>query len=416
MHWKSFVSEKPRILIVDDEASVREFCRRALSAFSLEMQTASNGTEAFTQCKAGTFDVVITDLVMPGGIDGRALLEEIKRLSPVTDVIIMTAFPALESAIPTLKQGAYDYLTKPLDMDLLRSVLARCLEKRRLSEELQREKALRRELEAAYAELKDMEQIKEAFLARINHELRAPLAPAFLAVDLLCRVVKDPKALDLCSLLQQRLNDMQNLVESLLLFSELRKHDFAFMKTPVHLKDLLTALIDRFRTEWLDRQISIELQVDPDAEMLSADPELMETALKQLLLNAIRFNRKGGGVAIQARRKGSQVEILFEDTGIGIPENKISNALSGFYQVAHYLTREMGGLGLGLALVKRIVDVLGGSIHVESREGQGSRFTLALPAEPIPEAALVCHPPQSLAGDPPRSITAVGFPANDRGE
>src|SRR5258708_11140777 len=147
MHWKSFVSEKPRILIVDDEASVREFCRRALSAFSLEMQTASNGTEAFTQCKAGTFDVVITDLVMPGGIDGRALLEEIKRLSPVTDVIIMTAFPALESAIPTLKQGAYDYLTKPLDMDLLRSVLPRCLEKRRLTEELQREKALRRELE-----------------------------------------------------------------------------------------------------------------------------------------------------------------------------------------------------------------------------------------------------------------------------
>ncbi len=210
----------PHLLVVDDEETIQALCQRSLTSLGCEIQTASSGSEALSKLKVGLFDVVMTDIVMPGGLQGCELLEEIKHQDPRVDVIMMTGFPALDTALLALKGGAYDYLLKPFDQTSLRSIVSHCLEKRRLSEELLQEKRLRNDLEAAYLELQELERLKEAFLARVNHELRIPLAPAFLALNVITGFISDGKGREFCEMLRRRLTQLHDLIEDLLQFSE----------------------------------------------------------------------------------------------------------------------------------------------------------------------------------------------------
>ena len=107
----------------------------------------------------------------------------------------------------------------------------------------------------------------------------------------------------------------------------------------------------------------------------------METAFKHLLLNAIQFSPRESAVRIEVRNARDGCRISFTDQGIGIPQDKLSAVFDSFYQVADYLTREVGGLGLGLAIVRRIVETHGGTIQVSSRQGEGSTFTMVFPQQ-----------------------------------
>jgi signal transduction histidine kinase len=373
------MSESPRILVVDDEPAIREACRRTLKELCGRVKTAATGEEAASLLRTETYDVVLTDLIMPGLFDGRGLLEEIKRRSPGTDVIVMTGFPALETAIPTLKSGACDYLIKPFEMGALRAAVTHCFVKRRLSEELNREKRLRQELEAAYAQLQDMERLKEAFIARVNHELRIPLTPLFMALDQLRVTIPDPKSRALCRLLEERARRLQEVIENVLLFTDLRDRGFRGSMKKLNARALLTGVIEPYRALWEEKHLTVQVQWEPEAEILTLDPGLMETVYKNLFLNAIHFNQKEGKIKIRGRRVRDHAEISFSDTGIGIPADKLSQIFDSFYQVADYLTREVGGIGLGLTLVRRIVELHGGSVRIESRLGEGSVFTLIFP-------------------------------------
>jgi DNA-binding NtrC family response regulator len=107
--------EKKRILIVDDEEPVRTICARTLAPLGHSVEVAANAEEALACCEKETFDLVITDYRMPGTMDGLALGQSIKRRYPQTQIILMTAFPAVETAVGTLRMGALDYLVKPFD-------------------------------------------------------------------------------------------------------------------------------------------------------------------------------------------------------------------------------------------------------------------------------------------------------------
>jgi two-component system, sensor histidine kinase len=369
----------PHILVVDDEPVIREACHRTLEKLGSRIDDAASAEEALSFLKSNTYDVVLTDLVMPGTLDGEGLLEEVKRRSPDTDVMIMTSFPTLNTAIPTLKHGAFDYLIKPFDQAVLRIAVNRCLEKRRLSEELGREKRLRQELEAAYAQLQEMERLKEAFIARVNHELRIPLTPLFMALEHLREKVSDSKSRALCALLEERARRLQEVIENVLLFNDLRDQSFECSRKELNARDLLMGVVKEYRALWEEKHLEVDMRWEPGTERQMLDAGLIETAYKNLLLNAIHFNKTNGKITIQARRTQDHTEISFADTGIGIPADKLSQIFDSFYQVADYLTREVGGIGLGLTLVRRIVELHGGSVRIESRLGEGSTFTLILP-------------------------------------
>jgi two-component system, response regulator FlrC len=116
-----------RLLVVDDEASVRELCARSLASAGCDVLTAPSGHDALVQLETECFDLVVTDLRMPGAICGTELAEQIKKRWPGTRVLLMTAFPALDSAVDTLRAGAMDYLIKPFDPAYLRDRVQLCL-------------------------------------------------------------------------------------------------------------------------------------------------------------------------------------------------------------------------------------------------------------------------------------------------
>lgn len=364
---------------MDDEFPIREVCRRALTSSGYTVATAVNGDEAIKALHEQKFDFVLTDIMMPGGCDGPRLLKAIKEESPQTDVVIMTGFPSLETAIPTLKNGAYDYLIKPFDNALLLSVVQRCFEKRRLSDELDREKILRQELQAAYAELQKVEKLKESFLSRLSHELRTPFISVFFALD---EIESDPSNRTLAPVmksLRAHVTEVWNVVENMLFFADLRQENGNSYQLPIEPKILIKELIQKFKPEWEKREVSVEFSADEGVESIEGDAQLLSTAFKHLLLNAVYFNKKGGTVKVHMKIHGEKLVVTFADTGIGIPEDKLPKIFDSFYQVAEYMTREVGGLGLGLAIVRRIVEAHGGSVTVSSRLGEGSQFTVTLP-------------------------------------
>lgn len=150
-----------KVLVVDDEASIRDICNQALSDAGYEVRTAASGEEALPLLAQG-WDIVLTDFAMPGKVDGSELMWR-ARSAGDADVILITGYPTLDTAVEALRGGAFDYLIKPFSVDTLLMAVKRCASKRELSEELAREKILREELDQAYTRLELIELVRETF-------------------------------------------------------------------------------------------------------------------------------------------------------------------------------------------------------------------------------------------------------------
>jgi class 3 adenylate cyclase len=150
-----------KILVADDEPHIQDLCQRILAGEGHEVHTVPSGSAVLERLNEG-WDLVLTDVTMPGGVDGIQVVREV-RARGNSDVIVMTAYPEISLVINALREGAYDFLIKPYTRDTLLRTVGRCSEKRRLSVQLSREQALRRELETAYAELVKLKRINDTF-------------------------------------------------------------------------------------------------------------------------------------------------------------------------------------------------------------------------------------------------------------
>lgn len=149
------------VLVTDDEAQIRRLCERALTSAGYRVTLAESGEDAVRRLTSD-LEIVLTDLTMPGAVNGIEVIRQVRR-SGSADVILMTAFPELDTAVAALREGAYDYLVKPFTVDVLLTAVRRCADKRALSAELERERRLRRELQLAHDRLTQMEKVKELF-------------------------------------------------------------------------------------------------------------------------------------------------------------------------------------------------------------------------------------------------------------
>ena len=370
-----------RVLVVDDEADIRQVCARALGGIGLSVGTAAGAQEALELMKEGEWDCVLTDLAMPGSLNGSALVEEVKRRYPAVDVVIMTGTPTVETAVSTLKHGACEYLTKPFALMTLQAAVTRCLEKRRLSPELDREKLLVQELSAAYAELQKADDMKNAFTSILSHELRTPLTSAISAAEMIGTGSSNPGLEEkVLGILRSSLAREKEAVEELLLFASLASGNVKARSVAVDLEEVIRALVENYRSIWEEKELSVTVSFAGAGKAFRGDPALLQNAFKHLLLNAINFNRRGGRVEISAEDRADGLHILFADTGIGIPPEKQGSIFDRFYQVADHMTREVGGLGLGLAIVRKALEAQGGFISVDSRPEVGSVFRATFPS------------------------------------
>ena len=372
-----------KVLVVDDEAQIRNVCQRALEKLGFDVHAAESGDQAILLLDRHNYDFVLTDVSMPGCVDGPKLVEEIKNRSSSTDVVIMTAHPTLETAIRTLKHGAYDYLLKPFSLEYLESVVARCFEKRRLSKELDREKILRQELEVAYSELQKVERLKDAFLSRLQHELRTPLAKIIGVTEVVAEGAMGALgSARFTEILRSSTARMREVVEQLLLFADTHCQNLLLDRSPMDLEQAVKEVVENYASLSREKRLRVEISFGK-MELLLADADLIKRAFNHLFLNAIHFNKMDGNIRIEGRQNADKAVVVFSDTGIGIPQNQLSNVFDSFYQVAEYMTRKVDGLGLGLAIVRRIVEAHGGKVSVRSQEGSGSTFTVSLPRHQI---------------------------------
>ncbi len=226
--------------------------------------------------------------------------------------------------------------------------------------------------------LREMNKLKETFIASVSHELRSPLTSMREAGHLLRDEVPgglNPKQARLVEIVEQGADRLLRLVNQILDFSRLRAGMLAIQRLPVFLDETVRQGVDELRPQAQEAGLALEMErVGARFDYLGDEDRLIQVIVN-LVTNAIRFTPRGGRVMVRLIDAGAEVEIQVEDNGVGIPALALPR-IFGWYEQAH---RERGGTGLGLPIVKGLVEAHGGRVTVESQEGKGSRFTVLLP-------------------------------------
>jgi len=263
-----------------------------------------------------------------------------------------------------------------------------------------------------------LDAMRSDFVANVSHEIRTPITVIAGFAETLMTLDLDEVARReyLGSILKQS-QTMQRLVDDLLMLSSLESGADEFQDEKVDLHRLLEALLDEARALSRERH-RLDLALEGPRHVMAAPGEL-ESAVRNLLTNAIRYTPDGGRVSIDWRVRDSEGRVTVRDTGIGIPAEHLPRLTERFYRVDRGRSRASGGTGLGLAIVKRIMHRHQGRLEFESKPGVGSAFTLCLPAARlVPDAAPapVATPspaPAALAADRERTREAAGEPAKE---
>ena len=360
------------ILVDDDEGVTRLFSRILSGEYSISVFASAE--EFFSKAELKGCDIIFADVNLPG-LSGIDLIRRVKAASPQCDAVIITGEPTLDNAVAALKAGAYDFLTKPFTADQLLAVTNRCLERRRLSAELAAVKQMQEELSAAWSQLQSSERMKEAFLSVIGHELRTPLAKILMGTSLIEPGTPPPSAV--ISAIKTGAESLHAVIEDLIAYSDSQKEPGPKECREIDLNEVVKQICAELSPRAEQAGVLLSAIYYPGKAVVTGYSPNIAKAVRHLVLNAIVFNHAGGKAEVEISRSGDGTRVAVKDTGMGIPEGLISGLGNPFYQVADYLTRKTGGLGLGLAIAKHVAEAHKGSLAITSVPGQGTVFALA---------------------------------------
>lgn len=365
-----------KILVVDDEESLRLPLYTAFQVEGFDVSVAADGMEALETLKKGGYQLMLTDLMMPK-MNGIELAEQALALFPDLVVILMTGFGTIETAIKSLKGGAYDYILKPFKLDEILHAVRRGLEQQRLRQEnIQLNEINRR--------LKEIDQIKSNLLRAISHEFRTPLTVIYGWVDLLLgdqTAGQNPLQVEGLKAIKESSLGLGRIIFNLLEFVGLGKGEMRLKKERVDLLPLVEEALQQLEEEAKERDLTVEKAYPSDLPPLLADPEKMKILLFNLLENAVKFNERGGKVLVEAEmnpaRDGLWLRII--NTQGEIPQDRLAELMKPFTQADMSMTRSASGLGLGLAVAKGIAEAHQGEFHIGSEKGKGTTVEIKLP-------------------------------------
>ena len=238
------------------------------------------------------------------------------------------------------------------------------------------------ELQKALERVSELSQLKANLVSNISHELRTPLTHIKGYVELLVTEslgsISDEQRHAL-QVSQQSTGRLEALIEDLILFSLASRGELSIQYENVDLRRLVNLSIKAYASKAEERGVSLNVIIDEDVPPVQADPQKIAWVLNQLLDNGIKFTPSGGRVVITVQREGENLVIVsVTDTGIGIPSNRFNDIFEPFHQLDGSSTRRYGGTGLGLSLVRQIIEAHGSMIEVQSIEGRGSTFKFPL--------------------------------------
>ncbi|HEY8931793.1 MAG TPA: ATP-binding protein [Rariglobus sp.] len=230
---------------------------------------------------------------------------------------------------------------------------------------------------------KKLEAVRKDFVANVSHELRTPLSVIKGYVETLVDGGADIPPEDrerFLKTIQRHTERLNSLLEDLLVLSRLESINPGLHRESIHLPKLLADIIDDYHGRPAAGGHRLELSIDPALGTLFIDPLKITQVVENLLDNALKYTPKGSGIQLSARLQGlGEVIVALRDNGPGIPADDLPHLFERFYRVDKGRSREKGGTGLGLSIVKHIVQLHGGRVWVESRQGQGTTFSFSLP-------------------------------------
>ena len=377
------------ILLVDDDPVLLEALSQMLSfRFSpLSIDTSQTATKAVSRFARHEYDCIISDVKMPG-MDGLELLDRIQDMSPDVPVILITGHGEMDLAIKALRARAYDLVQKPIDRDYLLMSLGRAIELRTLRREVKaKQEALERhaeELEERVrertAELTRANQAKDEFLGLVSHEMRTPLAVIIGNADLLHKrgdlLTPEDKA-QLISDLRQDGWRLQRIIENMLALgkAELGVKSAAEV---IDLTKLVERQVARHRQSFRDREFKLSC---PPELMVECEPTYLELIVGNLISNAEKYSQDTQPIEVSLERRQHDVRVSVLDRGRGFTQEEANLLFQPFYRSAD-VRDSAPGVGIGLAVCKRLVEFQGGTIMAAHRDGGGSEFSILLPMAP----------------------------------
>jgi PAS domain S-box-containing protein len=263
------------------------------------------------------------------------------------------------------------------------------------------------ELRRVAADLSEADHRKSEFLATLAHELRNPLAPIRTGLDLLRMTPSDPQAAErVHGMMERQLGHLIHLVDDLLDIARITRGKIELKKEPVLLRTIVATAVETSTALIEAHRHTLSVELPSEALELEADVTRMVQVLSNLLNNAAKYTPSGGRIVLSAWREDGQAVIAVADSGIGIPAESIGSVFEMFTQVRGSLDRAQGGLGIGLSLVRRLVELHGGRVSAFSGgRGQGSTFTVRLPLRPG-----TAHAPAPAEGTGAASAPGAGGP------
>ncbi len=376
-------SKGPHILLIEDEPDVRESYLSMLRILGYNADTAENGMDGLQKIMAKNYDIVITDLNMPV-MNGLETLTRIKKKAPQIEVIVMTGYATIDNAISAMKQGAFDYITKPVSIEHVKIVLSKCHQQI----EAHRENKKLRDLNTRLSELNEL---KDKFITITTHELRTPLAVLkgyYELIEMQIDRNTDPDLDEYMGIMSGTIQEMIDMLDSMHDLSNFDKAIREYKNTEFDANSILESVYKEFKVLFGQRNIVFDFSPENEPAIVNADPALLKRAIRELTQNALKFTDENGKVALHLKKipLKNKVFIMIEDTGIGIPAHKIDLIFEPFYEVQDVMYHSSsktgfmgGGIGVGLSLVREILSTCSGEIAVESTPGKGSTFTIMLP-------------------------------------
>jgi signal transduction histidine kinase len=363
--------------LVDDEKDIRDVLRLPLSDLGYDVQEAENGEEALRLFERLQPPLILTDIKMPG-IDGIELLQKVKQINPEVEVIMITGHGDMDLAVKSLKYGATDFITKPINVDVLEIALRRAAE-RILTREKLKEYTLNLErLVAEKSELQSHLSSLGLMLGSISHALKGLLtgldAGVYMVDGGLAKA--DTKQLhEGWEIVKQRFNRIRKVVLDILFYSKKRELKPERVNAAVLAEEVAAAVAGKLA----ETDVLFVKDLDPDSGEFEVDATYVQAALLNILENAVDAclageTRRAAKVVFSLRRRRDRLEFDILDNGIGMDSATREKLFTPFFS-----SKGDKGTGLGLFIANKIVEQHGGRIDVTSAPGRGSIFRVSIP-------------------------------------
>jgi signal transduction histidine kinase len=368
------------ILVVDDNETARYAKSRALRIAGFETIEAGNGADTLRLVDERHPRLVVLDVHLPD-LDGWEVCRRLKQ-NPATRSVpvlqVSATFVSEDDTVRALEGGADACLTEPIEPPVLVATV-RALLRARAAEDSLREALEREQLARNVAE--SANRAKDEFLALLSHELRSPLGAILTWVTLLRQ---GPAGADVATrgleAIERNARLQVKLIEDLLDVSRIVTGKLSLRVSPIELAPVVERAIETVSTAAEAKAIRLDVALDPHIGPVSGDPDRLQQVVWNLLSNAVKFTPRGGRVQVRLERVDAQAAIVVADSGPGMPPDMLPRVFDRFWQGDSSTSRAHGGLGLGLAIVRQLVELHGGTVTAANRQDvDGAVFTVRLP-------------------------------------